>query len=292
MIDISSLQIEQPPRWNVGIEEEMSIFPIVMRLNERSRGTTYHRQPGIEIHITQEGRGLLKLNEKVLYQSPKQVVIFRANTPHQLFIDPKTAYRRTVICIDDIELEKKKIAHLVDLSWIKEDQIYNFPIKAASYPLIDRLCHQTSEEIKDQKSGWQRMSFAYVLEITVLLQRMIEEQPGTTADLNVSGMIQSCMDFVQSGFNQDVSLTTVADMFSVSPEHLTRTFRKELGISYHQYIIHKRVEESKRLLRFSPELSILDVAMQVGFDSASHFCRTFRQLIEETPSSYRKRMVN
>ncbi|OGX68543.1 MAG: hypothetical protein A2189_07050 [Paenibacillus sp. RIFOXYA1_FULL_44_5] len=83
----------------------------------------------------------------------------------------------------------------------------------------------------------------------------------------------------------------MAKRFAISEEHLTRSFTREMGISFYQYVLLQRIAEGKRLLLNAPDISLTEIALTIGFPSSSHFSRNFKTLTEETPSGYRQRML-
>ena len=76
----------------------------------------------------------------------------------------------------------------------------------------------------------------------------------------------------------------------VSQRTLRRHFRADLGMTWGQYARQRRLLSAMTLLAES-RASILEVAIQVGFDSPSAFNRAFRQVTGESPSAYRRRVT-
>jgi transcriptional regulator GlxA family with amidase domain len=72
---------------------------------------------------------------------------------------------------------------------------------------------------------------------------------------------------------------------------LTRIFAKEHGISLYQFVLLSRVSEAKRLLQLAPHMTITDIALTVGFESSGQLSRTFRNITQESPASYRKKAL-
>jgi AraC family cel operon transcriptional repressor len=71
-----------------------------------------------------------------------------------------------------------------------------------------------------------------------------------------------------------------------SPEHLSRTVRKELGCTPTQYINHLRLTYAANLLLHS-DRPILDICAEIGFDNLSYFYRLFKQRYHATPAHFR-----
>jgi AraC-like DNA-binding protein len=74
----------------------------------------------------------------------------------------------------------------------------------------------------------------------------------------------------------------------VSEAHFIRTFRATFGETPHRYLQRRRVERAMFLLR-DTERSVTDICLDVGFTSLGTFSRTFRDIVGESPTSYRKR---
>ena len=75
----------------------------------------------------------------------------------------------------------------------------------------------------------------------------------------------------------------------ISPFHLTRIFKKAIGMSPHQYLIEVRVHSANALLAAGPEHpSLAEVAAAVGFSDQSHLTRQFKRILGTTPKKARR----
>ncbi|MCA1808216.1 MAG: helix-turn-helix domain-containing protein [Kiritimatiellia bacterium] len=93
---------------------------------------------------------------------------------------------------------------------------------------------------------------------------------------------------VQSNLEQNLSVTDVAAILRVTPEHLCRVFKQETGMTPLTYITRERIRRACDLLR-DPAKSGKEVCGRLRFDNSSHFARTFRRVTGMTPSEYRRR---
>jgi AraC-like DNA-binding protein len=80
----------------------------------------------------------------------------------------------------------------------------------------------------------------------------------------------------------------LARIAHVSEAHFIRTFRATFGETPHRYLQRRRVERAMFLLR-ETERSVTEICLDVGFASLGTFSRTFRDVVGEPPTSYRKR---
>ena len=79
----------------------------------------------------------------------------------------------------------------------------------------------------------------------------------------------------------------LAAIAGLGPRHFTRMFRRATGQSVHRWFAQRRVERAKALL-LDPELSVLDVALAVGFSNPSQFAAFFRRHTGSTPRAERQ----
>jgi AraC family transcriptional regulator len=95
------------------------------------------------------------------------------------------------------------------------------------------------------------------------------------------------LDYINTYLNQDISLDTLATITGMSGYHFLRQFKKSMNESPLQYIIRTRMEAAKRLLLHS-NLSVTEIALEVGYESISHFIYLFKRHTGFTPSLYRR----
>lgn len=87
---------------------------------------------------------------------------------------------------------------------------------------------------------------------------------------------------------EDLSRGTIADYTCLSPDYLSKIFKKKTGLSISDYIIQERCKKAKELL-VSTDLSISAVISAVGYSHFSHFSKMFKKIMGCTPSEYRKK---
>lgn len=263
-------------------------FPFFIQHRECLARTSYHIHPGIEIDITHEGRGNFRVGHGNELQIPRQVIVFSGDLPHQFVADPGKAYRRTVICIEPSGLECARGT----LSKLTRSGGFSWRLDPASYGEIERYCAMLAEEMWERRIEWESVATGLLLQILALLRRSQVSDgfaaPGEGVAQGSNDLVQACRDYIRANLGEPLSLSTLADTFCVSRGHLARTFRRETGMTLHEYLAEERISEAKRLIATQRDMSITVIALQVGFQSLSHFCRTFRQHVGCTPTTCRK----
>jgi AraC-like DNA-binding protein len=95
-------------------------------------------------------------------------------------------------------------------------------------------------------------------------------------------------DAIDRAYANPLDIPHLAQVASVSEAHFIRTFKATFGETPHRYLQRRRVERAIFMLRES-DRSVTDVCMEVGFTSLGTFSRTFRDIVQVTPSEYRAR---
>lgn len=98
---------------------------------------------------------------------------------------------------------------------------------------------------------------------------------------------EALMVFVEDYLSHDIGLVDMAAVAGYSPDHFARLFRRTFRASPYQYLLGRRVERAKTMLR-DPGLPIALVAVACGFTSQSHLNAVFKRQTGVTPGRYRK----
>ena len=104
-----------------------------------------------------------------------------------------------------------------------------------------------------------------------------------TADNAISPLIS----YVHENFLTLSSIDEIASTFYITPSHLCRTFKKLTGYTVIQYINILKIQKACDLLHETRK-SITEIALDCGFNSTMYFCKTFKAILNITPTDYRK----
>jgi transcriptional regulator GlxA family with amidase domain len=95
-------------------------------------------------------------------------------------------------------------------------------------------------------------------------------------------------DRMDAASHEEWSVRRLARVSRVSKAHFARSFKQAFGLPPHRYLLTRRVERAKTLLR-ETDLSITEIAFQTGWASLGTFGRTFRDITGESPGAIRER---
>jgi AraC-like DNA-binding protein len=143
---------------------------------------------------------------------------------------------------------------------------------------------------------WMRRSDADGREIVLLeaqarLRRLAadavaERSPTTAARGNLTAVERVLLE-VANHYHEPLSVLDLASRTGFSRNHLMRMFRKATGSSVYAHILDQRVSCAQRLL-LTTDMKVLDIAYESGFSSAARFYATFRRVVGQSPTRYRR----
>ena len=100
--------------------------------------------------------------------------------------------------------------------------------------------------------------------------------------------LRRARDLMDREYARPLDVSALARAALMSPAHFSRQFRAAYGETPHAYLMTRRIERAKALLRLG-ELSVTDVCVAVGFSSLGSFSARFTELTGESPTAYRAR---
>ena len=109
-----------------------------------------------------------------------------------------------------------------------------------------------------------------------------QEQEGQEKQL-----IQEIQKYIREHLD-DVSRSQLAEVFFLSPNYLSKLFRKETGDSLSKFIQQERMGKAKRLLKQN-KMSISRIAEETGYPSFAHFSKQFKKFVGMSPNEYRRK---
>ncbi|MCU6711450.1 helix-turn-helix domain-containing protein [Paenibacillus sp. J5C_2022] len=176
--------------------------------------------------------------------------------------------------------------HTPDLSIIYLRCIYfdllNTMLKTASELGMEQLAHDIAPNVMNSHSP---------NELEVMLKSLasrICEQAEQLHETEEQSQIEQIVSYIDEHFtDQTLSLETVAFHFSISPSHLSRSFKEKMEVNFIQYIWQRRLEEVTHQLK-TTSVPLKEIIIGVGYLDTSNFIRKFKKETGYTPGQYRK----
>ena len=141
----------------------------------------------------------------------------------------------------------------------------------------------THRALEEQASALERES-RLLWTLSRLILRYADDHPRPRPFAKEHMGIQRVRSYLDENYAENISLEQLAAIAHLSPFHLLRSFRDQLGLPPHAYQIQIRIMHAKQMLRLG--LPCIDTAMAVGFADQSHFTKHFKRIVGVPPGLY------
>lgn len=94
------------------------------------------------------------------------------------------------------------------------------------------------------------------------------------------------LEYINQNYDAEMELNKCAKEFHMSPNHISRMFKKYLGKNFIAYLNELRIKKAQGLLR-DTELSIKEIAYKVGYNNLNYFYKNFKKITGITPKMFR-----
>lgn len=189
---------------------------------------------------------------------------------------------KAAIAVKDQVLKEIKEKEPADLASVKE--ICAFFVTTLFYFLRD--C--TEEVEAEVKSASERIyKTQKIRELMQEMDRILHPLEATLLrDNSFSKPVQDAVDYIETHYNQKITLNGVASLVNFSPEYFSRLFVKDTGINFVTYVNQLRMKHAAKMLE-STDKKIYEIAEETGFSNVSYFLTAFKKHFGQTPNEYR-----
>lgn len=129
--------------------------------------------------------------------------------------------------------------------------------------------------------------------LQTVLERILGDgstESGNVQELVAPSTIRKIMDEIKEHYTENITLTGLAEKYSISVSYLSELLKEHLQLSFSEYISSKRIQKAKELLA-DDSLSIEQIADQTGYNDYFYFTKVFKKNTGISPSKYRKNLL-
>ena len=241
---------------------------IKQRVEQRRTERNYHEAPPAFPHNT------MQIEETMLS-------IVRSGDPAALkqWIAQAPPVRGGVVAAD--QLRQLKNTFIVTATLVSRAAIQGGLSPEDALTLSDGFIRQA--ELLNTQSAILNLQYSMVLEYTEQVGRIRRGAAPTHLALEVA-------NYVRRHLSEPIHTEAMAREFYLSRTYFSARFKKETGETLSAFILREKMEEAKRLLRYTDKSSAA-IGAYLGYSSQGHFSRVFRQYTGKTPSQFREDLV-
>ena len=161
---------------------------------------------------------------------------------------------------------------------------YIYHLAPASFHMVESKFLRLLEEISADRYGSAALRHLCLCDLLITINRIVYDDEHVSSGNDELTLFQNILMYVESNLEETLSLDDIAGSFFVSKYYVAHLFKDTLGISLHQYIIKKRLDECRNAI-VSGE-SITGTYEKFGFRDYSSFYKAFKKEYGYSPKEY------
>lgn len=204
--------------------------------------------------------------------------------------------------LGDAERLQNLLQELVTELQANQQGLTAHDVKKIYEGLLEFVCRELAHEIpliseqlvSDKRLTFERLqALGTMAKATQCLTDQLNQWRERLEELKGSGkrkIIQAVLEYVETFYNQKITLATAAEYFHFNASYLSKLFCTEMGEPFTKYLMKVRIEKAKELLK-NPVLKVYEVAEQVGYNDIKYFAKVFKEIEGLTPGEFRERCL-
>jgi len=258
----------------------------------------WHFHPEYEIVLVTKGKGLCFAGNGILPMVPNSIYFLDANMPHFFKSDPYYYNEDCESCCQSIYIQFKE--NILPANYLNMPGCKNIKhlLVAGKYGLMwnhdtVKSCLSLIEQM-EKSCGFVRLQKLYtlldVLGNNVSVAQKISSETGVIMQCSKDLIYIRVLEYISLHFQEDLSLSLLADYVGMNKTALCRYFKHKTGASIFDHVLTFRISYAKNQLA-NTDLLISKIAYDAGFNNLSHFNVQFKRVVGFTPTQYRKSMT-
>lgn len=240
-----------------------------------------HTHNHTELFFIVSGKGQFLIQDQLFPVNANNLVIINPNVPHTEDSLNAQPLEYIVLGIDGFELAA---GENTNGRFCILDHFESVDIVSCLRNIL--------RETEQKQPGYEDICQAYMEILVIRLMRntalSVQVQPQLTSGNSQCAAVRHYIDL---HFKEPLTLQQLAEEAHINRFYLSHIFKEEYGISPINYMISRRIEESKYLIA-ETDLSMSQIAQLMGFSSLSYFSQVFRNTQGISPREYRQSLRN
>lgn len=248
-----------------------------------------HQHPELQLSYIFEGQGTLFAGQNINPFNKGQLIVIGSNVPHVFKSDASNSdlAHRFMIFVDpqwltQFLLDVRELANLEAFVRKSESGFIIDDQNGSLAMLVEKI--QQSEGLERFKACLDLFAVTPNLEAHSLNSAALAAPYKSLDNDRMSAVI----DFVLNNYDQDISLDHVAQKAALTRNAFCKYFKKRTLKTFTEFLNEVRIESATRMLSSQKDMSISQVASNVGYSNLSYFNRKFKSIKGVTPKYYKQ----
>lgn len=272
-----------------------SEVPIGVRKEFFDRDQEIHMHDFVEVVYITDGKGVHFVDGKEYPVRRGDLIFINYHQTHSFLVDTKMTFYNVFLLpafFDETLRESQNIFDILTLtafegfrSELLSDKSF-LHFSANDRVEVERLLETVHREQKEKKEGYKTMLRAQGIALFVHIFRKILESIET--ETNESIGIDEITRYVEANCTDKLTLKDLAQKCFYNPSYFSRAFKKKNGMSLVEFIHKNRIKKACELLKTS-ELTVEEIAIEVGYQDRGGFYTQFKKFMGCLPTEYKER---
>ena len=265
-----------------------------LKVDHIRRSSIYMMSPHMhhdrfEIYYLLNGSRDYLVRDSIYTVKKGELMLLPAGELHKTLENSRPEHERIVIEFDQQLLENELTQTGLPLLDVFQTDHYVMALTDQQRIRVEKIMFELIHELREEGTGYMAVARYLIAQLLILLYRLPEQREDRHAvvDDSAYSWLAGITRYIHDHYDEDLSLTSLADTFAVSPWYLSRTFHKGTGMHLPDYVNLIRVKEAKQRL-IDGQQRITDIALAVGYNNVTHFGRVFRKVYGQSPSDMRR----
>ncbi len=245
------------------------------------------------LFIVEKGSAWFYLDGQAYKLEKGDVIYWHAGVPYRVEAEPDTVIsgcnfdflwraQTVLLPVSPAKATQQTEPVLEQADFSDTDMFQKVCVLHNTYGILSKL-HELYEEYESKQIFYEQRCSALLKDVLVLCLRFYNGNQASSA----AKITQEVLAYIKQHYPEDLTNEHFAKVFHYHPNHISQLIKGQTGHPLHRYIRIYRIYTALDLLQ-STELSVAEIAEQVGIGDIHQFSKSFKQIIGTPPSSFRK----
>lgn len=254
-----------------------------------------HRHDFLELSLIMDGEGYEIINGKEHPMKAGTCALFLPYQFHEIHTTSQRPLKLFNVMFDLGFLLQPSIftTGLKNLMYAGDNLSPFIQLDDKQFPVFTAILESLYAELQNNHEWRNDMIQCKLTEMLITFDRLrkneIDSRPQEQTENRKS--LWPIVHYIHTNFSEPISLARLSKQFNIDISHLSKEFKKHMGMNFTHFLQEVRVRHACSLL-VSTNMSGIEIAMEAGFGSISSYSRIFTQVKGMTPSEYRSRYMH
>lgn len=265
----------------------MNLIPIDVTFFEKKSVDGHRKMPVAhfhdkhELYFLESGKTKYFVENEMFILEEGDIIFIPKGTLHRTEGLGAGSLSRSILYFTDEDFEESYLPYIENL---KKCRLVKFHHN--NLHIVQNIFSEINKENEKMREGYAKMQKLYLCQLLINIERYridnARKNLGRTFRL-----AENISKYICENFGSDLSLAHLSEKYGVTPEYLSRFFKKTTGVGLNEYINIVRVTEAEKLL-LNTNKSITEIAFECGFNDSNYFSAVFKKSKGITPKKFSK----